>query len=141
MTKGLFRPLHAAGLLALSALALTLSTALPTQATGSGVRHLSGDTGRQDTTAAAVSVSRVFCPRGAAVQSGGYSTTRWDRARDGTLRHTVLASHPVVDADGRKGWYVSAAHADVTAHVVCVPSDGESESDTDTDTDSNGRKM
>ncbi|MCY0929567.1 hypothetical protein OTB20_25890 [Streptomyces sp. H27-H1] len=122
MTKGLFRPLHAAGLLALSALALTLSTALPTQATGPGTRQLSGDAGRKDTTAEAVSVSRVYCPRGTAVQSGGYSTTHWDQARDGTLRHTVLASHPVVDASGRKGWYASAAHAEVTAHVVCAPS-------------------
>ncbi|MET9857295.1 hypothetical protein ABZY57_30750 [Streptomyces sp. NPDC006450] len=124
MTKGLFRPLHAAGLIALSALALTLSTALPTQATGPGARHLSGDTGRKDATAQAVSVSRVFCPRGTAVQSGGYSTTHWDHGRDGTLRHTVLASHPVVDADGRKGWYASAAHAEVTAHVVCAPAAG-----------------
>ncbi|WP_328297105.1 hypothetical protein OG389_04285 [Streptomyces sp. NBC_00435] len=122
MTKGLFRPLHAAGLLALSALALTLSTALPTQATGPGVRYLSGETGRKGSTVEAVSVSRVFCPPGSAVQSGGYSTTRWDRARDGTPRHTVLASHPVVDAHGRKGWYASAAHADVTAHVVCAAS-------------------
>ncbi|MFD5143466.1 hypothetical protein [Streptomyces sp. NPDC058401] len=122
MTKGLFRPLHAAGLIALSALALTLSTALPTQATGPAARHLSGDTGRKDASAQAVSVSRVFCPRGTAVQSGGYSTSHWDRRRDGTLRHTVLASYPVVDADGRKGWYASAAHAEVTAHVVCAPS-------------------
>ncbi|MFD9304286.1 hypothetical protein ACFWCB_16810 [Streptomyces sp. NPDC060048] len=126
MTKGLFRPLHAAGLIALSALALTLSTALPTQATGSGVRHLSGDTGREDATAEAVSVSRVFCPRGTIVQSGGYSTAHWGRARDGSPTHAVLASHPVVDGDGRTGWYTSASHAEVTAHVVCAPSpDGE----------------
>lgn len=125
MTKGLFRPLHAAGLIALSALALTLCTALPTQATGPGARHLSGDTGRKDASAQAVSVSRVFCPRGTAVQSGGYSTTHWDHGRDGTLRHTVLASHPVVAEDGRRGWYASAAHAEITAHVVCAPSPAE----------------
>ncbi|WP_371614578.1 hypothetical protein [Streptomyces sp. NBC_00454] len=126
MTKGLFRPLHAAGLLALSALALTLSTALPTQATGPGTRYLSGDPGHEDASAQAVSVSRVFCPRGTTVQSGGYSTARWDRARDGSLRHAVLASHPVLDGAGRKGWYASASHAEVTAHVVCVPSaDGD----------------
>lgn len=122
MTKGLFRPLHAAGLIAFSALALILSTALPTQATGPRARHLSGDTGRKDATREAVSVSRVYCPRGTSVQSGGYSTVHWDHGRDGTLRHTVLASHPVADADGREGWYASASHADVTAHVVCVPS-------------------
>lgn len=122
MTKGLFRPLHAAGLLALSALALTLSTALPTQATGPDARYLSGNTGHKGAGAEAVSVSRVFCPRGTDVQSGGYSTTRWDHAPGGALRYTVLASHPVVDADGRKGWYASASHAEVTAHVLCVPS-------------------
>ncbi|AWZ06965.1 hypothetical protein DRB96_20765 [Streptomyces sp. ICC1] len=120
MTKGLFRPLHAAGLLALSALALTLSTALPTQATGAGARHLSGDTGRRDATAEAVSVSRVFCPRGTVVQAGGYSTAHRDLARGGSPGHTVLASHPVTDAEGRTGWYASASHADVTAHVVCA---------------------
>ncbi|MGW6707409.1 hypothetical protein ACWGDE_21305 [Streptomyces sp. NPDC054956] len=122
MTKGLFRPLHAAGLLALSALALTLSTALPTQATGPGARSLSGDTGRKDATAEAVSVSRVFCPRGTVVLSGGYSTSQRDHARDGSPRHTVLASRPVVDGEGRTGWFASVSHADVTAHVVCAPS-------------------
>ncbi|MET9467953.1 hypothetical protein ABZY44_24730 [Streptomyces sp. NPDC006544] len=121
MNKGLFRPLHAAGLLAVSALALTLSTALPTQATGPGARFLSGDTGPEGAGAEAVSVSRVFCPRGTDVRSGGYSTSRWDHTRDGALRYAVLASHPVVDPDGREGWYASASHAEVTAHVVCVP--------------------
>lgn len=121
MTKGLFRPLHAAGLLALSALALTLSTALPTQATGPGARFFSGDPGPEGAGAEAVSVSTVFCPHGTDVQSGGYSTSRWDHALDGTLRYTVLASHPVIGADGRKGWYAAASHAEVTAHVVCVP--------------------
>ncbi|MFZ3468557.1 hypothetical protein ACODT3_34395 [Streptomyces sp. 4.24] len=122
MTKGLFRPLHAAGLLALSALALTLSTALPTQATGPDAHHLSGDTGHRDATAGAVSVSRVFCPRGTVVQAGGYSTARRDRARGGSPGHPVLvlASHPVTDTEGRTGWYASASHADVTAHVVCA---------------------
>ncbi|MGW6689019.1 hypothetical protein [Streptomyces sp. NPDC054961] len=121
MTKGLFRPLHAAGLLAVSALALTLSTALPTQATGPAGRFFSGATGPEGAGAGAVSVSRVLCPRGTDVQSGGYSTSRWDRARDGAPRYTVLASHPVIDPDGREGWYASASHAEVTAHVVCVP--------------------
>ncbi|MBT2466678.1 hypothetical protein J7E97_02040 [Streptomyces sp. ISL-66] len=122
MNKGLFRPLHAAGLLAVSALALTLSTALPTQATGPGARHLSGDTGHKGAGAEAVSVSRVFCPRDTDVRSGGYSTTHWDRAPGGALRYTVLASHPLVGPDGREGWYASASHAEITAHVLCAPS-------------------
>ncbi|MFD9333990.1 hypothetical protein ACFWBF_06175 [Streptomyces sp. NPDC060028] len=122
--KGLFRPLHAAGLLAVSALALTLSTALPTQATSTGARYLAGATGLAGPGAEAVAVSRVLCPRGTTVQSGGYSTVRRGHEAAGGFRPVVLASHPVFDdPNGRTGWYVSASHADVTAHVLCRPSD------------------
>lgn len=121
--KGLFRPLHAAGLLAVSALALTLSTALPTQATSSGARYLAGATGRAAPGTEAVAVSQVFCPRGMTVQSGGYSTARRDHDAEGRSRPAVLASHPVFDTDGRTGWYASASHTEVTAHVLCRPAD------------------
>ncbi|MEV6950598.1 hypothetical protein [Streptomyces sp. NPDC051183] len=104
-------------------MALTLSTALPTQATSTGARYLAGPTGRAAPGAEAVAVSQVFCPRGMTVQSGGYSTARRDRDAEGGYRHTLLASHPVFDADGRTGWYASASHTEVTAHVLCRPSD------------------
>ncbi|MFJ6795304.1 hypothetical protein [Streptomyces sp. NPDC091268] len=124
--KGLFRPLHAAGLLAVSALALTLSTALPTQATGStGTRYLVGAPGRPGPGPGAVAESTVYCPRGTAVQSGGYST-----APAYGSGSAVLASRPVVDdANGRTGWYASAAHTDVTAHVLCRPADADRSDD------------
>jgi hypothetical protein len=119
--RGLFRPLHAGGLLAASAIALTLCTALPTEATTTRVRHLAGATGVRDHSPEAVSVSEVYCPEGMIVQSGGYATTNGDTSPDRGEEQTLLASHPVFDAAGRKGWYASASHADVTAHVLCLP--------------------
>ncbi|MFD9373972.1 hypothetical protein ACFWBH_00255 [Streptomyces sp. NPDC059999] len=115
--KGLFRPLHAGGLLAVSAVALTLSTALPTEATPTGTRYLAGPVGAQDTTPRKVSGSAVYCPDGMLVQSGGYSL---ENGRTGP----VLAGHPVAGPHGRKGWYASASHADVRAYVLCLPVTG-----------------
>ncbi|MFI5827864.1 hypothetical protein ACIA6C_11435 [Streptomyces sp. NPDC051578] len=110
--KGLFRPLHAGGLLAVSAVALILSTALPTGATPTAARYLAGPIGARDATPRQVSASAVFCPDGMLLQSGGYSLENGNTG-------PVLASHPVVGPDGRKGWYASASHADVRAYVLC----------------------